>query len=314
MPAVTVTDIKDLEQLPARAADARSRPVEKITTAPSGLEGDGFPVKRSFAGHSHAELDPFVHLDQMGPIEYPPGQAKGTSWHPHRGFETVTYMMDGRMAHRDTAGGGGLIADGATQWMTAGSGLLHIERPPADDVAKGGRFHGVQLWVNLPSHQKFESPRYQAVEANEVLLLGSPDGQALVRVIAGDVAGHKGPGSTHTPIAMLHVTIEPGGSVSLPWDPEFNALVYALEGVGAVGADHQTFHAGQLARFGAGDVIDLDGPPESASMPLELLVLGGRPIGEPVVQYGPFVMNTEEEIAQAFADYQSGKMGRIPPD
>ena len=155
---------------------------------------------RAFAGVSAADLDPFVHMDQMGEIEYQPGEPRGTDWHPHRGFETVTYMIDGRFAHQDSHGGGGLITDGATQWMTAGSGILHIETPPAELVESGGVFHGVQLWVNLPRKDKFATPKYQAIEGNEVKLLASDDGGALVRVIAGDIDGHQGPGATHTPI------------------------------------------------------------------------------------------------------------------
>src|SRR5438876_9557133 len=174
------------------------RGVRSITTSPRGFEGEGFPVRRAFAGVSQADLDPFIHMDQMGEVEYAPGEPKGTSWHPHRGFETVTYMIDGTFQHQDSHGGGGLITDGATQWMTAGAGILHIETPPEALVMSGGLFHGIQLWVNLPSKLKFAQPRYQSIEGPQVSPLSSEDGGALLPVSAGDVAGHAGPGSTHT--------------------------------------------------------------------------------------------------------------------
>jgi redox-sensitive bicupin YhaK (pirin superfamily) len=208
-----------------------------ITDAPSGFEGEGFPVRRAFAGVAMADLDPFIHMDQMGEVEYAPGEPKGTPWHPHRGFETVTYMIDGTFQHQDSIGGGGLITNGSTQWMTAGSGILHIERPPEELIASGGLFHGMQLWVNLPAAQKMVDPRYQDLEAEDTVLLTSPDGGALVRVIAGDVAGHRGPGSTHTPISLVHATVQPGAELVLPWPSEFNALVYVLAGSGTVGPD-----------------------------------------------------------------------------
>ena len=175
-----------------------------MTTAPGGLEGEGFPVRRAFAGVDRALLDPFVHMDQMGEVEYAPGEAKGTPWHPHRGFETVTYMIDGTFRHMDSIGGGGLITNGDTQWMTAGAGILHIEAPPSELVATGGLFHGIQLWVNLPRADKMIAPAYQDLGAGDVALLTTPDGGALLRLIAGDLEGHAGPGSTHSPMAMVH--------------------------------------------------------------------------------------------------------------
>src|SRR3954464_7939804 len=202
MPAITVDDVLVLPRLPELAPTTEFRAVRRLTTAPSGFEGEGFPVRRAFAGVPGDELDPFIHLDQMGEVDYAPGEPKGTPWHPHRGFETVTYMIDGIMDHQDSNGGGGSITDGDTQWMTAGGGILHIETPPEHLVASGGLFHGIQLWVNLPSAQKMIAPRYQGIAGNDVGLLRSPDGGALVRVIAGNVGGHAGPGSTYTPINM----------------------------------------------------------------------------------------------------------------
>ena len=223
-------------------------------------------------------------------------------------------MIDGTFQHQDSTGGGGLITNGATQWMTAGAGILHIERPPEALVASGGLFHGIQLWVNLPSGQKWTPPRYQDIGATRVTLLTSHDGGALVRVIAGDVSGHSGPGVTHTPITLLHATINPGAELRLPWRREFNALVYVLNGRGTVGATRAPIGTGQLAAFRAGDVISItaDLAQESRSPNLDVLVLGGEPIGEPVAWYGPFVMNTHEELAQAFDDYRRGRMGTIP--
>jgi quercetin 2,3-dioxygenase len=316
MPAVTVDDNLTLDRIATPGPDARVRPVLAVTDAPSGFEGEGFPVRRAFAGVPMADLDPFVHMDQMGEVEYAPGEPKGTPWHPHRGFETVTYMIDGTFQHQDSIGGGGLITNGSTQWMTAGAGILHIERPPEQLIATGGLFHGIQLWVNLPAAEKWVDPRYQDLEAQDNLLLTSPDGGALVRVIAGDVAGHRGPGSTHTPISLVHASVQPGAHLLLPWPREFNALVYVLAGSGTIGAEHRPIHTGNLAVHGAGDTLEIsaDQVQEARHPVLDVLILGGRPIGEPVVAHGPFVMNTRDEIVQAFEDYQAGRLGTVPAD
>ncbi|HXW36003.1 MAG TPA: pirin family protein, partial [Acidimicrobiales bacterium] len=279
MPAVTVDDVSTLPRLAeSDPAIAIERPVLSITAAPKGLEGEGFPVRRAFAGVDLRRLDPFIHMDQMGEVEYAPGEPKGTPWHPHRGFETVTYMIDGTFQHQDSIGGGGLITNGDTQWMTAGSGILHIERPPDELVASGGLFHGIQLWVNLPKADKWAEPRYQDIGAGNVELLASPDGGALIRIIAGDVGGHHGPGVTHTPIALAHVTVEPGATVVLPWERTFNALAYVLGGDGHVGTDRRPFQTGQLVVFGAGDVFTLSASPKQDSRhpALDVLVLGGK--------------------------------------
>jgi redox-sensitive bicupin YhaK (pirin superfamily) len=317
MPAVTVDDLTTLPHIPRPdAATDVERPVEAVTTAPSGFEGEGFPVHRAFAGVDAGVLDPFIHMDEMGEVEYAPGEPKGTPWHPHRGFETVTYMIDGTFQHQDSIGGGGFITDGDTQWMTAGAGILHIEAPPEPLVVSGGLFHGIQLWVNLPATQKMVAPRYQDITRDRVTLLTSDDGGALVRVIAGDLAGHEGPGMTHTPMAMTHVTVAPGARLSLPWPRPYNALVYALSGRGTVGPSGRPLGAGQLAVLGAGDRVTVaaDASQDSRTPALDLLVLGGRPIGEPVAWYGPFVMNTRAELAQAMEDYQSGRLGQVPAD
>jgi redox-sensitive bicupin YhaK (pirin superfamily) len=316
MPAVTVDDLLTLPRIEAAEPTSIPRPVVSVTSAPAGLEGEGFPVRRAFAGVSLERLDPFVHMDQMGEVDYGPGEPKGTPWHPHRGFETVTYMIDGVMQHKDSVGGGGVITDGDTQWMTAGGGILHIERPPDALVASGGLFHGIQLWVNLPAKDKWVSPRYQDIRGKDVGLLSSPDGGVLVRVIAGELAGHRGPGMTHTPMAMLHATVSPGARVVVPWRRDFNALVYVLAGKGSVGPDRRPVVTGQLVVLGGGDTIEVsaDRGQESRSPAVEALILGGRPIREPVAAYGPFVMTTRAEIVQAFEDYEKGKLGTIPAE
>ncbi|MGH9041241.1 MAG: pirin family protein [Acidimicrobiia bacterium] len=315
MPAIQVDDLSALPRIAGPdPATARARPVLQVATAPQGFEGEGFPVRRAFAGVDLADLDPFLHLDQMGEVEYAPGEPKGTAWHPHRGFETVTYMIDGRFRHEDSTGGGGLITDGDTQWMTAGGGILHIETPPEDLVVSGGLFHGLQLWVNLPAADKMISPRYQDLRADRQTLLSSPDGGALVRLIAGDLAGHTGPGATHTPITLAHATLRPGAALTLPWPVEFNALVYVLAGQGTVGAEGRPVAMGQLAVLGAGDFITATAAPrqEGPAPDLELLFLGGRPIREPIAWMGPFVMNTRAEILQTVEDFQAGRLGKIP--
>ena len=314
MPAVTVPDFTVLPRVIGPGPEADSRPVVQVSTAPRGFEGEGFPVRRAFAGVDLARLDPFIHMDQMGEVEYAPGEPKGTPWHPHRGFETVTYMLDGVMAHQDSHGGGGLITNGDTQWMTAGSGLLHIETPPEELVMSGGLFHGVQLWVNLPRTLKMATPRYQDIRGGQVSLLTSYDGASLLRVIAGSLGEHAGPGVTHTPITLVHATVQPGGRLELPWPVEFNALAYVLSGRGTVGAERRPLVSGQLAVFGAGDSIELTGDSDGQSPALDVLLLGGRPIREPVAAYGPFVMNTRAELLQAFEDFQAGRLGTIPSE
>jgi hypothetical protein len=314
MPAVTVEDLTKLGRVPAVGDGVPLRRVRSVTTAPSGLEGEGFPVRRAFAGVDLTELDPFVHMDQMGEVEYAPGEPKGTPWHPHRGFETVTYMLDGIFEHQDSNGGGGVITNGDTQWMTAGAGILHIEKPPEHLVVSGGLFHGIQLWVNLPKAQKWAPPRYQDLRGNEVTLLASPDAGALVRVIAGELAGRRGPGDTYTPITMVHASVSPGARLDLPWRSDFNALAYVLSGFGTIGPERVAVATGQLAVLGAGEAVRVEAAPaqEPRSPTLEVLLLGGRPIREPVAWYGPFVMNTRDELLQAFEDYQAGRLGTVP--
>jgi quercetin 2,3-dioxygenase len=317
MPAITA-DTLTLPRLPQLSdPETKWRGVGRVVTAQRFLEGEGFQVRRPFPGADLALADPFLLLDHMGAVEYGPGEAKGAPWHPHRGFETVTYMIDGAFEHTDSIGGGGLITDGATQWMTAGAGILHNEMPPQDMIAKGGLFHGVQLWVNLPRAKKLTNPRYQDIEARDATLLSSDDGGALVRVIAGSLAGHDGPGVTHSPITYLHATLSAGARLELPWPADYNALAYVLSGRGTAGPEQRPLEEGQLAVFDHGDAITVraaDTQPANSPTGWEILVLGGLPINEPVARYGPFVMNTREEIITAFEDFQAGRLGQIPAE
>ncbi len=315
MPAITVNDITILPRVIA-SPTARVRTVTSVTTAPQGFEGEGFPVRRAFHGVDLAELDPFIHLDQMGEVEYSPGEPKGTPWHPHRGFETVTYIIDGIFDHFDNHGGGGTISNGDTQWMTAGAGILHIETPPEHLVMSGGLFHGFQLWVNLPAAKKWSQPAYQDIRAKNVALLSSHDGGALIRVIAGEIGGHQGPGSTQTPITIVHATLQAGAQLRLPWNPHYNSLVYTLNGRGSVGEKNHPVHMGQLAVMKDGDtlVVTADAAQEGRSPEMDVLILGGEPIREQVAWMGPFVMNTKREVLQAFEDFQRGVLGIVPAD
>ncbi|OLF16404.1 pirin family protein [Actinophytocola xanthii] len=317
MPAITA-DTLTLPRLPELPApDTRWRPALRVVTAGTFVEGEGFQVRRPFPSADLSMADPFLLLDHMGAVEYGPGEAKGAPWHPHRGFETVTYMIDGAFQHTDSIGGGGLITDGATQWMTAGAGILHNEVPPQDMVARGGLFHGVQLWVNLPRSKKLTAPRYQDIGARDATLLSSADGGALVRVIAGRLAGHAGPGVTRTEITYLHATVSPGARLAMPWPENLNALVYVLSGRGMVGQEERPLEEGQLAVFGHGEALAVraaDRQPTNSPTGWEIIVLGGVPINEPVARYGPFVMNTRQEIITAFEDFQAGRLGTIPPE
>jgi redox-sensitive bicupin YhaK (pirin superfamily) len=228
----------------------------------------------------------------------------------------VTYMIEGTFLHQDSIGGGGVIQNGSTQWMTAGAGILHIERPPDSLIDSGGLFHGLQLWVNLPSSLKMTAPRYQDIEAGEVSLYTNEHGDAVVRVIAGEIAGGSGPGVTHTPIAIAHVSLYPGGRLVLPWPSNYNALAYVLAGRGFIGADRIAIEDHQLAVHADGDylVFEAAATQDSRTECFEIYLLGGQPIGEPVAAYGPFVMNTRAELQQAFEDYQAGRLGHIPPN
>jgi quercetin 2,3-dioxygenase len=315
MPAVTVDDTLVLPRIPRPDPTlSRPRPVGQVVTAHRQTEGAGFTIRRPFPGGlSMSAADPFLLLDHLGPQINGPNETRGAPWHPHRGFETVSYILDGEIAHHDTNGGGGVIREGDTQWMTAGGGILHDELPTERMYRAGGPAHMVQLWVNLPPELKMTPPRYQSITKDALRLLTSDDGGALIRLIAGDIGGFGGPGVTHTPITYAHVSLAPGAQLSVPWNPGYSALAYALTGRGAVGSEGRPVEGGQLVVFGPGDhlvVAAADRQPE----PLDVLLLGGLPIGAPVAHYGPFVMNTRAEIIQALEDYEAGRLGIIPAD
>jgi len=312
MPAITA-DTLALPRFPVHL-DAKLRRVQSVTTAPGGFEGEGFPVRRAFAGIASADLDPFVHMDQMGEVEYAPGEPKGTPWHPHRGFETFTYLIDGQFIHQDSMGGGGMITDGGTQYMTAGDGILHIETPPSALVESGGLFHGIQLWINLPAAKKRIAPQYQDLQGRDAAMVTTSDGGTLVRILAGNVDGFTGPGISHTPLAITHVTVAPGARAEIPWRSDFNALAYVLAGSGVVGAERGPFRTGQMAVLVEGDMVtfEADAHQDGNTPNLEVFLIGGVPLREPVVQYGPFVMNTRAEIQEAFEDFNAGRLGVVP--
>jgi redox-sensitive bicupin YhaK (pirin superfamily) len=315
MPAFTVDDPLVLPRIPGPGPQQTDRPVARVVPAHHAVEGAGFEVWRPFPGGIDAHLaDPFFLLDQLGPVEYAPNEPVGAPWHPHRGFETVTYVIDGVVEHHDSNGGGGIIGEGDTQWMTAGAGILHDEVPTEAFRRGGGRSHGVQLWVNLPAAQKMSAPRYQAIDGARLTLLSSPDGGALVRLIAGDLAGHAGPGVTHTPITYAHASLAPGAALTVPWNPAFSAMAYVLSGHGHAGAERRPVDEHHLVVFGPGDSVTVGAAPQQPddSAQLEVLLLGGLPIREPIAHYGPFLMNTRAEILQAIEDFQSGRMGTIP--
>jgi hypothetical protein len=280
------------------------REIVRVITAHRQTEGGGFVVRRPFPTGALRHADPFLLLDEMGPVDYAPGEAIGAPDHPHRGFETVTYVLDGEMEHEDSAGHKGKLASGDVQWMTAGRGIVHSEMPSPAFQKTGGRMHGFQIWVNLPKTDKMMPPRYQEISRDKIPEGISDDGLARVKVVAGEALGVRAVIETRTPISYLHWKLSPGAKVDVPLPREQTAYVYVFEGDAKVAG--QDVREGQLAMLGEGDSIEL-GATEKA----QLLVLSGVPLKEPVVQYGPFVMNTESEIRQAIIDYQSGRLGEI---
>ena len=280
------------------------REVTKIVTAHRQREGGGFVVRRPFPGNDLRHADPFLLLDEMGPVEYGPGEAVGAPDHPHRGFETVTYMLAGEMEHEDSAGHRGRLGPGDVQWMTAGRGIVHSEMPSRAMRERGGKMHGFQIWVNLPSRDKMMAPRYQEIPRGAIPEAATADGKASVHVLAGEALGAKAVIETRTPIGYLHWIFSPGAAVDVPVPPDHAAYVYAFEGAVRVGG--REVEDGQLAVLGEGNSVHFE-TDESA----QALLLTGVPLREPVVQYGPFVMNTEREIAEAIDDYRAGRLGEI---
>jgi redox-sensitive bicupin YhaK (pirin superfamily) len=286
------------------------RPVREIVTAHRQLEGGGFPVRRPFPTHGLDMVDPFLLLDEMGPVDWEPGEAVGAPDHPHRGFETVTYLLQGEFQHEDSAGHRGALKPGDVQWMTAGAGVVHSEMPAPSIIEEGGRVHGFQIWVNLPASNKMAAPRYQEVADADIPVARSEDGLATVRVVAGEALGVTAVIDTHTPIVYQHWRLQPGASVEQPVPEDHNAFAYVFGGTALLGVNRRQVHDGQLAFFGQGVDVALRVAAD-ASESAELLLLAGVPLDEPVARYGPFVMNTKQEILQAFADHQAGRLGRI---
>ena len=290
------------------------RSVARIVAGTRTREGAGFEVRRPFPTPALDHLDPFLLLDEMGPADLGPGEAKGAPDHPHRGFETVTYLLAGRMEHRDSQGHAGSLGPGDVQWMTAGAGVVHSEMPEAAFAARGGRMHGFQLWVNLPRRDKMMRPRYQDVPAGRIPIERTPDGGVTVRVIAGEALGAKAAIDTRTPILYLHFTLTRGARIVQTVPKDYNAFVYVFGGQGVVGSNARVAQDGQMVILANdGDAVALAASPTAAGA-LEALLIAGAPLREPVARYGPFVMNTREEIVQAVEDYQGGRMGRITPD
>jgi redox-sensitive bicupin YhaK (pirin superfamily) len=287
-----------------------SRRVDRVITAHRQREGGGFIVRRPFPTSGLDLVDPFLLLDEMGPADYGPGEAVGAPDHPHRGFETVTYMMEGEFEHEDSAGHRGAIAPGDVQWMTAGSGIVHSEMPSERIRERGGRVHGFQIWVNLPARDKMMAPRYQEVPSSRIPDASSPDGLARVRVIAGEALGVRAVIDTRTPIVFQDWALRPGALVEQPVGDGHNALVYVFEGSAEVGVEGRALNDGELGLLGPGDAVRLS-VPVRATTGARLLLLAGQPLREPVARYGPFVMNTEAEIRQAVSDYRSGRLGEI---
>lgn len=286
------------------------RSIQAVVPSVRTVEGGGFPVRRPFPTQKLPLVDPFLLLDEMGPVDWAPGRAIGAPDHPHRGFETVTYLLEGKVVHRDSHGHEAALGPGDVQWMTAGSGVVHSEMPDREFQKGGGVMHGFQIWVNLPRDKKMMAPRYQDIPADESPVVFDPEKQVRVRVIAGEVWGTRAALQTEIPITYWHVTLEPGASFAEKIPAEQNAFFYFVSGDALVGSEQTNAKSGDLVLFSSdGETVSLTAGPEGA----DVLVLAATPLNEPVARYGPFVMNTPEEIQQAFADYQSGKMGRIPP-
>lgn len=288
------------------------RRIARLIQALSTIEGGGFPVRRPFPIASFSHFDPFLLIDHLGPVQWGPGQPLGAPDHPHRGFETVTYVLAGENEHRDSFGNSDVLGPGDVQWMTAGGGVIHSEMPTARFQRDGGLQEGFQIWVNLPAADKMMRPRYQTLRAADIPQATSEDGRVQVRVIAGESLGRSARIDTRVPIQMLHFTIRPGGAHTQAVPTDQNALVYVFRGAARIGSDRRAVAEGQAALLESGDAITID-VDANAKDAAQTLLLSGRPLHEPVARYGPFVMNTREEIEQAFRDYQSGQFGLIAP-
>ena len=293
------------------AVTTKSRSVAGVVNSIETLEGGGFLVRRPFPKPAFSEFDPFLLLDEMGPMEVAPGEAKGAPDHPHRGFETVTYLLSGEMEHKDSRGHAGRLRPGDVQWMTAGAGVVHSEMPSHEFQHTGGRMHGFQLWVNLPRRDKMTRPRYQEIPKGRIPNATSADGLVSVSVIAGEALGRKAVIETHTPIMYLHYAVRPGGVVNQTVPSDYNMFAYVVDGAGLFGEGRERAIDGQMVMFAQdGGSVKITNAPD-ADQELEVLLIGGVPLNEPIARYGPFVMNTEQEIYQAFEDFRMGRMGEI---
>jgi quercetin 2,3-dioxygenase len=287
----------------------KERTVAGVVNSIETLEGAGFLVRRPFPQASFSDFDPFLLLDEMGPMDLGPGQAKGAPDHPHRGFETVTYLLSGEMQHKDSRGHAGHLRPGDVQWMTAGAGVVHSEMPSAEFAREGGRMHGFQLWVNLPKRDKMMKPRYQEIPGAQIPKVTSADGLVTVSVIAGEAMGQNAVIETRTPIVYLHYSIKPGGVATQRISSSYNTFAYVVDGEGLFGAERERAKDGQMVLFAQdGDEVRIENPTNAT---LDILLIGGLPLNEPIARYGPFVMNTQSEIRQAFEDYSLGRMGEI---
>jgi redox-sensitive bicupin YhaK (pirin superfamily) len=291
---------------------SQPRRVAQLVQSVSTVEGGGFPVRRPFPTPGFSHFDPFLLIDHLGPVQWPPGGPLGAPDHPHRGFETVTYVLAGENEHRDSFGNADVLRPGDVQWMTAGGGVIHSEMPTERFHRDGGVQEGFQIWVNLPAVDKMMTPRYQTLRASDIPQATTADGRVQVRIIAGESLGKAARIDTRVPIQMLHLTIQPGGELLQSVPVEQSGLVYVFKGSATIGTDQRKVTEGQAALLDSGDSVSL-GVAADASGPAEILLLSGKPLHEPVARYGPFVMNTREEIEQAFRDYQGGRFGLIPP-
>jgi redox-sensitive bicupin YhaK (pirin superfamily) len=288
------------------------RKIVGVYPAPDSMHwvGDGFPVRSLFSHHEHgARVSPFLLFDYAGPYDFPPtARRRGVGAHPHRGFETVTIVLDGEVAHRDSTGAGGLIGPGDVQWMRAASGVVHEEYHSETFAKSGGRFEVVQLWVNLPAREKMSPPRYQTLLDKDIPRVDLPNDAGLVRVIAGEFDGHRGPARAATPIDLWDVRLDAGKSARFTLPEGHTALAAVLEGTVEVNGE-------KIARATDVVVFEEEGGEIAfeANNDVKLILMSGEPIDEPVAQQGPFVMNTPDELRQAFVDYQAGRFGAIAP-
>lgn len=292
------------------SAERKARSASRVINSIRNVEGGGFIVNRAFPTHFISQFDPFLLLDEMGPADYAPGEAVGAPDHPHRGFETVTYMLEGKFQHKDSHSHSGKLGPGDVQWMTAASGVIHSEMPDDEIVRNGGRIHGFQLWVNLPRRDKMIKPHYQEIPGSKIPQGKSPDGKVTAKVIAGQALGAHAVIETRTPIMYVHFTLQPKSEVKQHVPAEYNAFAYVVRGTGLFGSNDKATAKGQVVIFSeGGDEISIKN--ESSNSPLDVLLIAGVPLNEPIARYGPFVMNEPHEIEQAIEDYRNGRMGKI---